>query len=93
MKVIKLNRRYKLHKEHGYQVGLKFDCWDAEARAVEKICKEMFDRKAWWNPEESDWYEYFGKRVVFGSTPYFIMLRKESHLSMVMLKYTVDQNS
>lgn len=92
MKVIKLNRRYKLHKKHGYQVGLKFDCWDEQARAIEKICEEMFGLRAW-NPEQADWYEYFGKRVVRGSTPYFIMLRKESHLSMVMLKYTVDQNS
>ena len=91
MKVIKLNRRYKLYKEHGYQVGLKFDCWDTDARAVENICKEMFGCKQW-DPGKSDWYEYFGKRVVFGSTPYWIMLRKESHLSMVMLKYTVDQN-
>ena len=83
MKVIKLNRRYKLYKEHGYEAGLRFDSWTNKALEIENSCREHLDYS--WTHDKSDWYGYFGKRPANGSTPYFIMFRKESTLSFVLL--------
>ena len=83
MKVIKLNRRYKLFKEHGYEAGLRFDAWGNKARAIEKTCRKRLGDS--FIRADSDWYGYFGQRNVHGPTPYFIMFRKESTLSFVLL--------
>jgi hypothetical protein len=83
MKVIKLNRRYKLFKEHGYQAGLRFDRWENKARLMEKSCQERLGNS--FIRGDSDWYGYFGKRNLHGPTPYFIMFRRESDLSFMLL--------
>jgi hypothetical protein len=84
MKVIQLNRRYKVYKEQGYQAGLRFDNWCDEARTIEKTCRERLETSGYW-PSTSNWYGYFGKRNAHGPTPYFIMFQKESDLSFVLL--------
>jgi hypothetical protein len=83
MKVIKLNRRYKLFKEHGYEAGVRFDSWGNRAREIEITCRDRLGYS--WNQESSEWYRYFGKRPANGPTPYFIMFRKESNLSFILL--------
>ena len=103
MKVIKLNRRYKLYKEQGYQAGLRFDNWCDNARNIEKTCRERLgpsprERTTLDWPEasrcpfDSNWTGYFGKRNVHGPTPYFIMFQKESHLSFVLLCTDLPKN-
>lgn len=84
MKVIKLNRRYKLFKQQSYQAGLRFDNWCDDARVIEKTCRERLETSGYW-PTTSNWYGYFGQRNVHGPTPYFIMFQKESDLSFVLL--------
>ena len=84
MKVIKLNRRYKVYKEHGYEAGLRFDSWGNKARVIEKTCRERLETSGYW-PTNSIWHGYFGQRNVNGPTPYFIMFQKESDLSFVLL--------
>ena len=84
MKVIKLNRRYKLYKEHGYQAGLRFDAWGNKARVIEKTCRERLGDS--FIRADSEWYGYFGKSPDgIRSIPYFIMFRRESTLSFVLL--------
>jgi hypothetical protein len=83
MKVIKLNRRYKLYKEQGYQAGLRFNTWENRARLIEMACRERLGNS--FIQADSDWYGYFGKRNLNGPTPYFIMFRRESDLSFVLL--------
>jgi len=90
MKVIKLNRRYKLFKEQGYRAGLRFDYWDNNARIVERTCRERLGHSGITPP--SDWYGYFGKRGWTSPTPYFIMFRRESDLSFVLLCADLTKN-
>ena len=84
MKVIKINRRYKLFKEHGYEAGLRFDAWGNKARVIEKTCRERLETSGYWSTTYN-WYGYLGQRNVHGPTPYFIMFQKESDLSFVLL--------
>jgi hypothetical protein len=79
MKIIKLNRRYRIFNEHRYQAGLRFNTYSNNAREIENSCRERL------GPSDSSWTGYFGKRNVYAATPYFIMFRKESDLSFVLL--------
>ena len=93
MKVIKLNRRYQIFKEHGYQAGLRFNTYGNTARNIEKTCLERLGASTYNQPLESNWTRYFGKRNVYGPTPYFIMFRKESDLSFVLLCADLPKNN
>ena len=84
MKVIKLNRRYKLFKQHGYEAGLKFDGWGNQARLIENSCREHLGFSL--HSRDAEWYEYFGKSPDgIKPLPYFIMFQKESTLSIILL--------
>lgn len=96
MKIVKLNRRFKIHKNHGFQVGLKFESWDQDARDVETFCKKRFGKEAWGlkysypgavcKADKGDWSTQFGRKVEHDKlTPYWIFLRNESMLTMLML--------
>lgn len=91
MKIVKLNRNFTIHKNHGFEVGIKFDMWGVDARDFGDVVATRFGDQAWawkWNPADKikeDWACGFGKRVKGESTPYWIYLRKESMLSLVML--------
>jgi hypothetical protein len=93
MKVIKLNRRYRLFKEHGYQAGLRFNTYGPTAQNIEKTCRERLGSSGYMWPSNSDWTGYFGKRNVDGPTPYFIMFQKESDLSFVLLCADLTKNA
>ena len=92
MKVIKLNRRYKLFKEHGYEAGLRFDAWGNKARLMEISCRERLGNS--FHASNSDWQGYFGKSQQQGirPTPYFIMFRRESDLSFMLLCTDLTKN-
>jgi len=84
MKVIKLNHRYKLFKEHGYKSGLKFNAWGLQARLIENSCRKHLGHPFY--QADADWYGYFGKSPDgIEPRPYFIMFRRESTLSFILL--------
>ena len=91
MKTIRLNRRYKLYKEHGYQVGLKFTDFAKDlgkVQAVETACRKMFSNSGWF-PGTSDWTSYRQPARVDRPATYFIMFRRESDMTMALLKAQV----
>lgn len=93
MKTIRLNRRYRLHKDHGYQVGLKFIDYytiasQAKVRAVETACRNLFGTHGW-SPETSDWTSYRQPGRINRPAVYFIMFRRESDMTMALLKAQV----
>lgn len=86
MKVIKLDRRYKPHKEAGYEAGLRFNgYWDDRSAIleIERICKNRL--KYGFTALHSDWLGYFGKRKTGESTPYYIVFRRESDMTFVLM--------
>ena len=88
MKVIKLNRRFKVHKEGGHEVAVKFDDYGVQANELEKVCQARLGENYIWNPEGT-WYGWFGKkRYGMHLSPYFISFQKESDLTFVLMCLT-----
>jgi len=94
MKIVKLNRRFSINKNHGFEIGLKFDHWHDQARAVEIFCKKRFGKEAWGlnyprlasNADRGDWSIKFGRKVDANKlTPFWIFLRNENMLTMLLL--------
>jgi len=86
MKVIKLDRRYKPHKEAGYESGLRFKgWWDYQDKIfqIERICQSRLGTS--WSTQRSDWVGYFGKRRNGESAPYYIMFRRQSDMTFVLM--------
>jgi hypothetical protein len=55
MKVIKLNRRYKVFKEHGHEVAVKFRSYNAKASPLERVCRDRLGDNVMWN-KNGTWY-------------------------------------
>lgn len=93
MKIVKLNRNYKINKNHGFEIGIKFPRYTpGAAGAMTVVAHRLFGHEAFmWEyypnePAKGDWATAFGTRdSAEGATPYWIYLRKESMLSMLML--------
>lgn len=89
MKTIRLNRRYKLYKEHGYQMGLRFANYSnvnqKKIQAIETACRKIFGNSGW-HAEMSDWTSYRSVVRHNRPAPYFIMFRRESDMTMALLK-------
>lgn len=82
MKVIKLNRRYKMFKDRGHTVGLRFDGWSSDAGPYEAYLRKIYGTD--WN--NISWHSYFGTRpTTHTSRPYFITLRDEKILTAMLL--------
>ena len=78
VKIIKLNRRFKLYKEHGMEHAIRFNSWDAKAGAVESFMREHFGSEwAWPNNRQTQWKTHWGKPVRNNPRPYFIGVRDE----------------
>ena len=93
MKVVKLNRRFRMFKEHGHTVALRFCAWNDQARSYEKVCRKKLGRDGGW-PINSQWYTYFGDRNGRNtSRPYWITFRNESDLTLVLLSANLTKNS
>jgi hypothetical protein len=88
MKIIKLNRRFKVHKEKGHEVAVKFSGYSSKASGVEKVCRDRLGEDCIWN-SEGTWYGWFGKKR-YGPAPYFISFRKESDLTFVLMCLTTN---
>jgi len=90
MKVLKLNRRWKQYKEHGHTMCFRFDGWNQEATAVEKILRGLCETGGW--IRDGEWYGYYGQARVYGdSRPYFITVRDENIVSAVLLKLDINE--
>jgi hypothetical protein len=88
MKVIKLNRRFKVYKERGHEVAVRFDDYGGQASELEKVCLARLGENYIWNPEGT-WYGWFGKkRYGMHLSPYFISFQKESDLTFVLMCLT-----
>jgi hypothetical protein len=85
MKVIKLNRRFNVFKEHGHETAVRFSSYGAKASALERVCRDRFGDNVVWN-KNGTWHGWFGKkRSGMHHSPYFISFRKESDLSFVLI--------
>ena len=99
MKIVKLNRNFNIYKNHGFEVGVKFEIWGAVAREFEQVVADRLGSQAWlWKhyPNKNikgNWACGFGKRTKGEATPYWVYFRKESMLSLVLLSidYKKDQ--
>jgi hypothetical protein len=85
MKVVKLNRRFTMHKEHGHQVALRFVSWNDRAREVERVTKDTFGSQYTWPSGYESWRGYFGKTNT-GNRPYWITFRNPADLTLIMMK-------
>ena len=87
MKVVKLNRRFTMHKEHGHQVALRFPSWNARAQEAERVTQATFGSQYSWSTTYGTWRGYFGKAS--GHTPnrpYWITFRNPADLTLIMMK-------
>ena len=90
MKVTKLNRRYKVFKEHSHEVAVKFGSYNSKASALERVCRNRLGDNVMWN-KNGTWYGWFGKkRSDMHHTPYFISFRKESDLTFALMCLTTN---
>jgi hypothetical protein len=90
MKIVKLNRRFSMHRDHGHAVALRFETWNDQANKYEMAATRLFGSQyANWR-DYPHWRGYFG--AASGHTPrkpYWITFRDPAHLTAVMLR--VDQ--
>ena len=84
MKVVKLNRRFNVFKEHGHTVALRFSIYGSKSQQYEKLCKAKLGGDGW--NAERGWYSYFGtKSHVAVARPFWISFRNEADLTLVLL--------
>ena len=83
MRVIKLNRRFKVF-QHGYTHALKLNDWiSKEARQIEQIFHDMYG----WDWDYSKPYKSFsGRRVAGNPTVRYYAVKNESVITQVLLK-------
>lgn len=85
MKVVKLNRRYKAYKE-GFTHALRFNSWHPKAGEIENFLIKRYGNQYSWNKPQSQWTSGFGSRPSSSdSRPYWINLRRESDVTMILL--------
>jgi hypothetical protein len=87
MKVVKLNRRFTMYKDHGHQVALRFSSYTKEVGQIERTTKELLGNQFESWDSYPHWRAYFGK--LSGHTtvrPFWITFRDPAHLTMLMLK-------
>lgn len=84
MKVVKLDRRWRQYRENNHTMGIRFDHWTKEASNIESVLKTLTGTHGW--DKNSPWYSYYGKAPNKStSRPYYITLRDESLVSVVLL--------
>lgn len=87
MKVVKLNRRYKAYKE-GFTHALRFDQWGKHVGDIEQFLTNRYGRQYLWHKRHanSQWTSGVGSRPSStDSRPYWINLRNEADITMILL--------
>ena len=85
MKVVRLNRRYKMFKDHGHVIGLRFPGWDKDASNMERLCNAKLGSK--WG-QYPTWSGHFGSPNYTdgsGRKTYWITFRDELDLTLILL--------
>jgi hypothetical protein len=78
VKVIQLNRRFKLYKEHGMKHAIRFSSWDPKIGRVESFMREHFGPEyVWGHNSQTQWKTHWGKVNGDQPRPYFIGVRDE----------------
>lgn len=86
IKVIKLNRRYKLYKEHGMEHAIRFNSWDKKVGEVESFMRKNYGSEwVWGNNSRTQWKTHWGKPTGNNPRPYFIGVRDEEMLFVLRL--------
>jgi hypothetical protein len=84
-KVIKLNRRYKLYKEHGCTHAIKFSGWTTDVAKVEQFFRERYGSDYSWN-KPTMWKTHWAKaNGRFNSRSYFIGVKDEEMIFVAKL--------
>lgn len=83
-KVIKLNWRFKLYKEHGMTHAIRFNTWDVNVGQVQLFMREHFGSE-WVRGNNRQWKTHWGTSVRNNPRPYFIGVRDEEMIFTVRL--------
>jgi hypothetical protein len=90
MKTVKLNRRFRMFKEHGHTMALRFDSWNNDVSRYESACRRHLGSN--WN--KTSWSCHFGARNGRSdSHPYWITFRNEADLILVLLSTNLTKNA
>lgn len=82
MKVVKLNRRFKMFKEHGHTVAMRFNGWSKQISAYESACRARLGSEY----KNFSWSSHYGTRSGrVEARPYWITFRNEADLTLVLL--------
>ena len=105
MKIVKLSNRHKAHKKWGFAVGIRFTEYGSDARQVceylENAYKTYSYQKPYWRWSDTkiEWYADFGNRPArsihimndYRPRPYWIYLKNEADISMLILTGLLDE--
>jgi hypothetical protein len=83
VKVIKLNGRYKLYKEHRFTHAIRFSSWSTQVGRVETFLRERYGSEYSW--KNASWKTHWGTSKDNGPRPYFIGVRDEEMIFVVQL--------
>lgn len=94
MKLVKLDRRYKAHKEYGHTWAFRWPSYDPSAcHQVEKIMQDLHGSQyAYGHNRTDEWRSGFGhasRRNLLlsnGRRPYWISFRNEQDATVILLK-------
>ena len=84
-KVIKLNRRYKLYKEHGFTRAIRFSSWTTDVGRVESFLRERYGSEYPWNEKNHMWRTHWGRVQGNNPRPFFIGVRDEEMIFVAQL--------
>lgn len=93
MKIVKLTNRFNAKKKHGFEIGIKFtNYWDNGSN-VEHACRNILGKESFRKEKYlRSWYGEHGQKRDPRSEmfPYWIYLKKESYLTMILLSLKGD---
>ena len=107
MKIVKLSNRHKAHKKWGFAVGIRFTEYGRDARQVCEYLENAYktysyQKPYWrWSNTKIEWYADFGNRPArsihimndYRPRPYWIYLKNEADISMLILTGLLDENN
>lgn len=107
MKIVKLSNRHKAHKKWGFAIGIRYNDYRIDSRRVceylESIYKTAsYQKPDWrWSNTKIEWYADFGNRPArsthsmndYRPRPYWIYLKNEADISMLILTGLLDESN
>lgn len=103
MKIVKLNRRHTAFKKWGFPIGIRFESWGNNARAADVYLSNLYKTASYqrpdcvWSNVRVQWYASWGNKSkntknLNPCRPYWIFLRNEADVTMLMLSGALDEN-